>query len=103
MNIVTSMTGKTVTDYTFKKEDTAVTMKARSTVQIDGKIIPVDPLLLFQCLITTVRGLGSDLDLETAFTYELVYISSSACRYRWIVKKSKQAADSRFYMVFNWT
>ena len=71
MNILTSMTGKTVTDYTFKKKDTVVTMKARSTVQIDDEIIPVDPLLLFQRLITTVRGLGSDLDLETAFTYEL--------------------------------
>ena len=71
MNIITSMTGKTVTDYTFKKKDIIVTMKARSTVQIDDEIMPVDPLLLFQRLITTVRGLGSDLDLETAFTYEL--------------------------------
>ena len=26
---------------------------------------------MFQCLITTVRGLRADLDLETAFSYEL--------------------------------
>ena len=65
------MTGKTFTDYTFKKKDTVRTMKARSTIQTDDDIIPVDPLLLSEHLITTVRGLGSDLDLETAFMYEL--------------------------------
>ena len=71
MNIITSMTGKTFTDYTFKKKDTVRTMKARSTIQTDDDIIPVDPLLSSEHLITTVRGLGSDLDLETAFMYEL--------------------------------
>ena len=71
MNIITSMTRKAVTEYTFKKKDTVVTMKTRSIVKIDEEIITVDPLLLFQHLITTVRGLGSDLDLETAFKYEL--------------------------------
>ena len=70
-DILESMSGNPTKDYTFKKKDTAITMKARSTVQIDGEIIAVDPLLMFQRLITAVRGLGSELDLETAFTYEL--------------------------------
>ena len=70
-DILESMCGNPTKDYTFKKKDTAITMKARSTVQIDGEIIAVDPLLMFQHLITAVRGLGSELDLETAFTYEL--------------------------------
>ena len=70
-DILESMCGNPTKDYTFKKKDTAITMKARSTVQIDGEIIAVDPLLMFQRLITAVRGLGSELDLETAFTFEL--------------------------------
>ena len=70
-DILESMCGNPTKDYTFKKKETAITMKARSTVQIDGEIIAVDPLLMFQRLITAVRGLGSELDLETAFTYEL--------------------------------
>ena len=49
----------------------AITMKARSTAQIDGEIIVIDHLLMFERLITAVRGLGSELDLETAFAYEL--------------------------------
>ena len=36
-------------------------MKARSTVTIEGEVIPVDPLLMFQRLISTARGLGADL------------------------------------------
>ena len=65
------MCGNPITNYTFKKKDTPIAMKARSTVQIDGEIIPVDPLLVFQRLITAVRGLESELDLGTAFAYEL--------------------------------
>ena len=65
------MCGYPTKDYTFKKKDMAVTMKAWSTVQIDGEIIAVDPLSMFQCLITAVRELGSKLDLETACAYEL--------------------------------
>ena len=70
-DILESMCGNPTKDCTFKKKDTAITMKARSTVQIDGKIIAVDPLLMFQRLIIAVRGLGSEVDLETAFAYEL--------------------------------
>ena len=52
----------------FKRKDIAVTMKARSSIQIDGEIISIAPLLMFQRLITAVRGLGSELDLEIAFS-----------------------------------
>ena len=69
--ILQSMSGSVVADYTFRRKENAVTMKARSTIQVDGEIISVDPLLMFQRLITAVRGLGSELDLETAFSYEL--------------------------------
>ena len=70
-DIFESICGNPTKDNIFKRKDTAITVKARSTVQIDGEIIAVDPLLMFQRLITAVRGLGSELDLETAFAYEL--------------------------------
>ena len=70
-DILESICGNPTMNYTFKKKDTAITVKARSTVQIDGEIIPVDPLLIFQRLITAVRGLGLELDPGTAFAYEL--------------------------------
>ncbi len=70
-DILQSMSETPVGDYTLKKKDIAVTMKERSTIQVDGEIISVDPLLMFQCLITAARGLGSELDLETASSYEL--------------------------------
>ena len=54
-----------------RKKDKAVTMKVRSTVELDGEVVHVDPQLLFQCLITTLVGGNSDTDLETAFSYEL--------------------------------
>ena len=46
-------------------------MKVRSTVELDGEVVHIDPQLLFQCLITTLVGGNSNTDLETAFSYEL--------------------------------
>ena len=70
-DILESMCGNPTKEYTFKKKNTAITLKARSTDQIDGEIIAIDPLLMFWCHITAVRGLESELDLETAFAYQL--------------------------------
>ena len=69
--IIKSMEGAFVSSYTFKKKDRAVTMKSSSSVRVEGESIAVDPQLLFQRLIASVQGIGSDVDLETAFTYEL--------------------------------
>ena len=71
MEILKSMHGISVYDYSFKKKDKAVTMKVPSTVELDGEVVHVDPQLLFQCLITTLVGGNSDIDLETAFSSEL--------------------------------
>lgn len=70
-NIISSMAGKIVTKYVFKKKDKAVTMKSGSTVQIDKDVVPVDPQLLFQCLIASIQIQGSDCDVSAAFSYEL--------------------------------
>ena len=76
MEILKSMHGISVYDYSFKKKNKAVTMKLRSTVQLDGEVVHVDPQLLFQRLITTLGG-TSDTDLETAFSYELCTFPTS--------------------------
>ena len=43
-DILESMCGNPTKDYTFGKKDMAITMKAQSTVQIDGEIIAVNAL-----------------------------------------------------------
>ena len=66
--ILQSMVGKKVVDYTFKKKNQAVTMDTKSSVMISDEEVTIDPLLLFQRLVTA----GTRLDeLPNAFRYEL--------------------------------
>ena len=66
--IVQSMTGKKVVDYTFRKKDQAVTMDTKCSVKFRNEVVSVDPMLLFQRLVTT--GIRSD-ELPDVFRYEL--------------------------------
>ena len=45
---LSSMTGKSATDYTFKRSSQAVTLAAKSSVRIESDTVQVDPQLLFQ-------------------------------------------------------
>ena len=49
--ILQSMIGQNVFEYSFVKKYMAVTMKARSSVEIDGEVVPIDNQLLFQRLL----------------------------------------------------
>ena len=57
--ILSSMTGKSATDYTFKRISQAVTLAAKSSVRIESHAVQVDPQLLFQrrtyCCLQQVR------------------------------------------------
>ena len=44
--ILSSMTGKSATDYTFKRSSQAVTLAAKSSVRIESNTVQVDPQLL---------------------------------------------------------
>ena len=101
-DILESMCGNPTKEYTFKKKDTAITLKARSTDQIDGEIIAIDPLLMFWCHITAVRGLESELDLETAFAYQLHTFPPGLIENDGLLR-GRQVSDSKLYVVFNWT
>ena len=46
-----SMTGIPVVQYTFKRSDQVTTIQSKSSEDVDGQSIHVDPELLFQSLI----------------------------------------------------
>ena len=70
--IISSMEGKDVTSYVFRKKDKAITMDfSKSTVSIDKEIISVDPQLLFQRLVASVQIGAVDCDPKLVFSYEL--------------------------------
>ncbi|PIK60573.1 hypothetical protein BSL78_02509 [Apostichopus japonicus] len=66
--ILSSMVGKSVEAFKFRKADQAVTLASRSAVKVSGKSVTVDPQLLFQRL-TTVRDRYQDV--PALFQYEL--------------------------------
>ena len=56
-NIVDSMTGIPVAQYTFKCSDQVTTLQSKSSVRVDGQPIHVDPEFLFQRLIVTSNAI----------------------------------------------
>ncbi|KAK3754659.1 hypothetical protein QZH41_003875 [Actinostola sp. cb2023] len=66
--ILTSMTGQSATDYTFKRNAQAVTLVATSAIKIDNDLVQIDPQLLFQRLILACEGPD---ELAAVFRYEL--------------------------------
>ena len=66
--ILSSMTGKSATDYTFKRSTQAVTLAAKSSERIESDTVQVDQQLLFQRFIDACNR--SD-DLQGLFRYEL--------------------------------
>ena len=66
--MLSSMTGKSATDYTLKRSSQAVTLAAKSSERIGSDTVQVDPQLLFQRLIVACNR--SD-DLQGLFRYEL--------------------------------
>ena len=71
LKIIESMTGIDTDKFIFKKKDRDVIMKSESSIKTDNEEIFVDPMLLFQRLIASVQGISCDVDVETAFSYEL--------------------------------
>ena len=65
--ILSSMNGKSPTDYTFKRSAQAITMASKSSVKINNDQVQVDPQLLFQRLIMACEN----SQLAELFWYEL--------------------------------
>ena len=71
LKIIETMTGVDIDKFMFKSKDRAAIMKSESSIKIDNEEIFVDPTLLFQRFIASVQGIACDVDVETAFSYEL--------------------------------
>jgi hypothetical protein len=71
--ILSSMDGKSITEYTFTKKAKVVVLNAKS-LNIDNHEVNTDPQLLFQRLITVANAAG---DLESVFKYELSNYTSA--------------------------
>ena len=69
-NILESMVGKTVQDYSFQRKKQAVTLAVKVSVKSDNEVIRVDPQLLFQRL-SLIANNGSQKEPENLFEYEL--------------------------------
>lgn len=68
-NILDDMTGKSVSEYKFKKKCQAITLARKVSLIIDADVVQIDPQLLFQRL-TIVSGRIED-DKYSIKTYEL--------------------------------
>ena len=69
--ILESAKDELVSSFTFKRKEQAIVMKPDTVLTLKDDVVVVDPQLLFQRLIASVRDIGVDVDLETAFSYEL--------------------------------
>ena len=67
-NILLTMIGENVLEYTFKRKSQAVTLGSQTAVMIQGEAVQVDPQLLFQRL--GIVACNGD-DAAEAFRYEL--------------------------------
>ena len=74
--ILVRMVDVPVLEYIYKKKDKVVIMKSKSTITIDDEVLHVDPQLLFQRLLATMKG-GNVLELEESFKYELSTVPAS--------------------------
>lgn len=78
MDILKTMQGKTVKEYSFKKSMNVKLLSTKATVKIDGENVPIDSQLLFQRLIA-VAGQSNceEMGMEELFQYELCTYPSS--------------------------
>ena len=53
--ILQSVDRKTSAEYTFKRNDQAITLDTKSSIKIGGDEVQVDPQLIFQRLIAAAR------------------------------------------------
>jgi len=69
--ILKSMIGKNVEEFSFVKKHQVVSLNSKISIKVDSEKIQVDPQLLFQRIITVSRGALSPEEVKDLFTYEL--------------------------------
>ena len=86
--ILSSMLGKSVVEYSFKRKEQSVTLAAKSSIKIDGERIQVDPQLLFQRLVIACMTME---DLESVFQYELCSFPAALFENQVTLRKPQKA------------
>ena len=66
--IIDSMTGNTFAQFTYKRNDQAITLHSMSSLRVDGEQVQVDPDLLFQSLIVASNVID---DKKVLFRFEM--------------------------------
>ena len=87
--VLTSMTGKTITEYTFKKNEQAITLASKCAIKIDNEQVQVDPQLLFQRLLLAAN---SSEDLPSIFRYELSSYPASLFDFQLMMRQANKPA-----------
>ncbi|VDI23197.1 Hypothetical predicted protein [Mytilus galloprovincialis] len=68
-NIISSMEGKCIDEFVFKRKNQVTTLSSKLNIKVDNEEISVDPQLLFQRLVTTANTMFPDV--SQVFKYEL--------------------------------
>ena len=89
-NIMQSMTGKSVLDARIQKKDVVVTLATKHTVKVREEPVNVDPLLLFQRLLTVAKS--SSENLSSFFQYELTNVPTSLFDSSGLPRESKKSS-----------
>ena len=86
-NIIRSMEGQIVCEYSFKRANQVTSMEFKSVKGQDAGQ-PVDPQLLFQRVVTT--GLRCD-EVEDVFSYELCAYPTALFESRYCMRQGQKA------------
>ena len=88
-NILLTMIGENVLEYTFKRKSQAVTLGSQTAVMIQGETVQVDPQLLFKRL--SIVACNGD-DMAEAFRYELCSYPPALFESLWLLKQANKAS-----------
>lgn len=75
IEILKSMDGKKIDEFSFKRKEQATILSAKSAIKVDDDVIIVDSQLLFQRFLAASNGIYEDQ--SEIFTYELCSHPSS--------------------------
>ena len=87
--IIYNMVGKKVTEHSFKRKDQVITLESKSSVNTGSDEVSVDPLLLFQRLVTAGTNSG---ELSEVLAYELCSYAPSLFEGNGVLLSSNKAS-----------
>ena len=87
--ILKSMNGCNILNYTFRKSNQVVTLNSKVSIKVEGETLRVDPQLLFQRLIAAARS--NTEDIRELFKYELSTVPSALFEPTGLMREANKA------------